>query len=247
MLTRLTGLVLIGNTLIPALAAIAVAATFLHYKDDVERGWREIEGPLIVVRDSAEQSAETALDAASNAMAKLGLAMNGFEALGNELNAVHKTVEPTLSTIRGISLQSAEIRRWRHAKICPDVRGVPACVPIVSTTEITLGADLAKPFYSVFNAMQSAAQPVLDLKAAMVELGIVDELSEEARRAQAALGIASRQAIAIAGPLGNMLVAIGYVAIFLLVWFALQFVVRGTAQVALGWRMLTTGRQPTTP
>ena len=244
MLTRLNGLILIGNPLIPAVVALAIAGVFVAYRDDVARGWQETRVPLLAVRDSAEQAAGLAQDAVTNAMAKLASAGEGFEAVGDEFKQARDSVQPTLDTIAAIRVPEASVT-WRNATLCP--KPLPACEPHVSTGWIEVGADLAKPFQDIFDAMDAAGQPIRDVKAAMDELRIVEDLAAESQRAQIALRIAAKQAIAVARPLGAILAAVGYVAIGLLIWFALQFAVRGSAQMATGWRMLTTGRPPPAP
>ena len=43
-------------------------------------------------------------------------------------------------------------------------------------------------------------------------------------------------------PIGIALTAVGYLSIFLVLWFGVQYAVRGYANIAVGWTMLRTGR-----
>ena len=89
--------------------------------------------------------------------------------------------------------------------------------------------------------MATAAQPLTDVKLALDELGVLGQLPEKAEQAQAALGIVATEALRLADPLGAILEACGYIAIFLLVWFGVQFVVRGAGQLRDGFRLLAGG------
>ncbi|NQU70619.1 MAG: hypothetical protein HQ514_08710, partial [Rhodospirillales bacterium] len=59
--------------------------------------------------------------------------------------------------------------------------------------------------------------------------------------AQAAISIVASEAIRLAGPVGAVFRIVGYVSIFLLLWFGAQYGVRGVARVRDGWRMLLRG------
>jgi len=67
------------------------------------------------------------------------------------------------------------------------------------------------------------------------DLGILDEIPAHARQAQTALAVLAGKALALA----PLVTALGYVLIGLLAWYAFQRVVRGFANLAAGWRMMT--------
>lgn len=240
MLIRLQGLVLIINTLIPAALLLAAAGLFLFFKSDVETAWtQDVRPQLTAIEKSAEQSIGLVEDAVSNASTKISSAAKGLDKVSKGFDAVGDAVAPTLKKLNGISVPTFKVG-WRHEKFCGPKKF--KCVPSVTPSNWAFGKEIAKPFNAAFGAMASAAKPLADMKDAIAELGVIEDISGEAAKAQKALGRLAATVLSLAKPIGTLFTAIGYIVIFLVVWFGFQYAVRGANHLRNGFRMLITGQ-----
>jgi|GEM_PF-3895965 len=246
MLTRLQGLVMIVNTLLPLALLLGITVAFVSWKGVFEERWQTVEPQLVAIRDSANQSVILVQATADRVTTHLASAGEGLDAVGKEFAKAAVTVEPVLQTMEQITVPGLKVTTI-HKAICGHQlkfgkKPKPInCWPQVTLTESRFGETLAKPFRDAYGVMATAAQPLTDVKLALDELGVLGQLPEKAEQAQAALGIVATEALRLADPLGAILEACGYIAIFLLVWFGVQFVVRGAGQLRDGFRLLAGG------
>lgn len=243
MLERLRGLVIIVNTLIPIVLLAAVATAFLYWKDGVAARWDRVEPRLVAIRDTADASVLLVQQTTTSVTAKLTRAADSLDKVATTFGTAAATVKPTLDAMEKVTVPGLRVETTRKA-IC----GVEAirkkkvvykkCWPHVEATAAPLGLAVAKPFRDVYAAMATAAQPLADIRAALGELGVLKQLPDKATEAQAALRIVAEEALALAGPVGAVLQTAGYVALFLLVWYGLQFGARSIARIGEGWRLM---------
>lgn len=246
MLVRLQGLVIIVNTLIPAILLVSIVGAFLYWKDTVAARWAVVEPQLEEIRNTADASLLLVQGTAGRVTERLSKAANGLDAVAVKFKAASATVEPTLLAIERVTVPGVEVGKVRRV-ICGVERikkGKPVykqCWPYVKRVQTPLGTAVAKPFRDVYTAMGVAAQPLKDMKAVLGEIGVLEALPEKAEAAQAAISVAVAELLKLAGPVAVVLQVLGYTALFLLIWYGLQYGVLALGRIATGWRMLVSG------
>ena len=166
MLTRLNGLVLIINALLPPLFVLAVAGLFIYYKGDVEDGWiNEIRPELEAIQNAATVSIVLVDNAVTNASAKITSAANGLDAVATQFEKAAATVAEPLKTLGAVTVPKYTVSWDHHKVVCPgpnkkDVFGKPIkpCIPNIHKGDFKLGEALTRPFTNAFEAMTAAAQ-----------------------------------------------------------------------------------------
>ncbi|MDA0661751.1 MAG: hypothetical protein O3B08_02800 [Proteobacteria bacterium] len=245
MLIRLQGFVLIVNTLIPVLLLGGVASGFLYWKERVSAQWTIVEPELVAIRDSAGATVllvQATTDRVTGHLKKAGV---GLDAVGQAFANASETVAPTLREIEKVTVPGVRVTTVQNVLCGYERKGrkvqQKSCWPHVQIVESKLGVAVAKPFRDVYAALATAATPLSDIKLALGELDALGALPGKAAEARAAISIVASETIRLAGPLGTIFTIVGYVSIFLLLWFGAQYGVRGTARLRAGCRMLVAG------
>ncbi len=242
MLMRLQGFVLIVNTLLPVVLLGGIAGAFLYGQGRLEAQWAIVEPELVALRDSAGASVVLVQATTDRVTGHLKKAGEGLDAVGKEFAKASATVAPTLTAIEKVTVPGLKVTTVQNALCGYERKGrklqQKSCWPHLEIVKSGLGVAVAKPFRDVYATMATAAQPLSDIKLALGELDALGALPGKAAEAQAAIGIVADEAIRLAGPIGAAFRVVGYVSIFLLVWFGVQYGVRGTARIREGWRML---------
>jgi len=246
MLTRIRGFFLIGNFLLPILGLLYLAVLYLSYKGDVEEAWATRVKPQL---QAIEQSADTTITLVDNAVtqsaSKLQTAADGLADLGATLAGAADTVKEPLNTLGAITVPRYSVQFEHQDPLCPNKKRfgkqIKPCIPKIDNRPFAMGATLTKPFVDAYNAMAAAAQPFKDIKLALADLGVLSQVPEEAQKVQASLAIVSASVISLSEPVGNVLSTLGNFAIFLLVWFGVQRLLRSGQELLQGWQMLTLG------
>ena len=242
---RLNGLVMIVNTLLPAILLIAVAAVFLAYKGEVARGWQDARQSLEAIRDSAQGTIDKVDSAATRAANKLEAAMAGLEAVGGRFEKISQDANTALAPLDKLRVPKFSVG-WDDKEKCVDTKLFgDKCIkwrePSVGTEWSNIGAAVKKPFTDAFDAMSAAAKPLGDLKAAAAELAVLKTLPQEAEKAQAQLAVVADRALAVAAPIGRILTVAGYIAVFLTLWLGFVYGLRGYSRLIEGWTLMTGG------
>jgi hypothetical protein len=243
---RLRGLVLIGNTLLPATLLISVASVFLYYKADVERGWAKTAAALDMIIAAADQIEGEVQGAVDKTKTDYTRAVENFKAVKEQFDQTYKDVSKPFDAVEALTMSTITVGKTSKTFTVPDPgnlnqrKTITISIPTVDQKTSAVGRALIKPFKDAFGVVNAAAQPFSDLVTGVDDdlAVLLKEMPEEARKAQIQTAIIARQARSVATPLGNMLNAIGYIAIALIVWFALSYVTWAHEWLVRGWALL---------
>jgi hypothetical protein len=243
---RLRGLVLIGNTVLPAIFLISIAGVFLYYKNDVADGWKTTEKALDVIINAAAQTSGEIKVTVDKTKDDMDRAITHFKGIKKTFDETYKDVNKPFDAIAGVTVPTVTVGKKSKTFSVPDPdnltrrKEITVSLPTVKTGTSAVGKALVKPFRDAFGVVNAAVQPFSNLVTGIDnDLAVLlRKVPEEARKVQAQTAIIAEQARSVATPLGNMLNAIGYIAIALIFWFALSYVTWAHERLVRGWALL---------
>jgi hypothetical protein len=245
-MSKLRGILLIGNTLFPAVVVAIVAGMYMYYEDDVKNAWRNteaaltqiVEGVAIVQDDVEELVADTKEDADE--------AIAHFRKVKKKFDDTYAKVEKPFATMSTLSVPTVTVgtRSKKYTVRDPitdsKVGKVTVTMPTIDTGSKALGAIIVQPFTDAFGVVKAAVDPLsnivesVDQDIAMLQR----KVPEEARKVQLQVAVVAQQVLSVAKPLGNIFEMVVYLIVVLVFWFALSYVSWAHERLVRGWMML---------
>lgn len=246
-LPRVQGLIVLVNTMLPPLAAVAVGWAVLAYGERVGEGWRETHGALTSIVARAGDTADRVAEVADRTQAQMDRAMGRFETVGAAMSRAAAEARKPVDAVASLSVPTftmsmsdlyidppGPIPRFKAGPIKPEIR----------PDSFVFGEAIAKPFRVIFDALSSLTAPFDDLAKVAKELEKLQALQPEVAALQAELGTVSRNAVNFFTVASGVLGWLAYGVVGLLVWGALCYPFWAMGRIARGWALLMHGRLP---